>query len=204
MSFFSFSTWFTQLRNTTGRGFGLVELLVAIGIMVLVTTVVVVRQNSFNSVVLLENQAYEVATDIRGVQVQAVSTQNINVGSGPESYRESLGVRLVEGAQRYDFVRGTPDGDLFGTGGRLDRRFEISEIIAYDSSGGTVDAGSAGIGVMFTRPNFDAEFYRLDNNNQITASSVHISVQSLEDGTRTRDIVVTTTGQVSVSNPNIP
>lgn len=198
--FFTAST--KRLPRTSG-GFGLVELLVAIGIMVLVTTVVVVRQNSFNSVVLLENQAYEIATDIRAVQVQAVSTQNINdTSAGDVSYRQSLGVRLEEGAQRYDFVREEPTGDIFGTGGRLDRRFEITEIVAYDGSGSPVSYTGNGVGVMFTRPNFDASFYELDDDPlDASVSSVRISVQSLEDDTRTRDIVVTSTGQVTVSNP---
>lgn len=198
---------FAQLRSNaaTQQGFGLVELLVAIGIMVLVTTVVVVRQNSFNSIVLLENQAYELAFDIRGVQVQAVGAQNVNFDGAEQSYRQSLGVRLEEGGQRYDFVRESPDGDLFGTGGRLDGRFTITEIVAYNGSGSPVTYDGNGVGVMFTRPNFDAEFLELDGDPvDPSISTVRISVQAIEDDTRTRDVVVTSTGQITVDNPDLP
>lgn len=201
-----FTTMIRHCRQNANGGFGLVELLVAIGIMVLVTTVVVVRQSSFNSVVLLENQAYEVASDIRAVQVQAVSTQNVNTSAGGDaSYRQSLGVRLEEGDQQYDFVRESPDGDLFGTGGRLDRRFEITEVVAYNGSGGEVGLSGDGVAIMFTRPEFDAQFFELDNDPlDSSVSAVRISIQSREDDTRTRDIIVTSTGQVTVSNPDIP
>jgi type II secretory pathway pseudopilin PulG len=186
----------------TNAGFGLVELMVAIGVMVLVTTVVIIRQSSFNSVVLLENQAYELAFDIRGVQTQAVGAQNLST-SGGTSYRESLGVLVEAGDQQYDFVRESPDGELFGAGGRLDRRFEITEVVAYNGSGGEVDFPGDGVAIMFTRPNFDAQFFALNNDPlDSSVSAVRISIQSREDDTRTRDVVVTSTGQVTVRNPD--
>jgi Tfp pilus assembly protein FimT len=55
------------------RGFGLVELMVSISIMMLLTVVILNRQSSFNGAVLLRNQAYEVAFALRKAQLLAVS-----------------------------------------------------------------------------------------------------------------------------------
>lgn len=194
------------------RGFGLVELLVAIGVMVLVTTVVAVNQNTFNGVVLLENQAYELATDIQSVQVRAVGTQNVNINSSswaPDpTYRQSLGVRLYEGQRVYDFVRELSSGDLvvFGAGGRIDPRFTITDITGYGSYGNPEYDGSGGLNIMFRRPKFDASFFQSDGTPLGSdINQVNISIQANNDDTsdvtRTRDVVITSTGQVTVSNP---
>ena len=65
-----------MLANYTNKilqnGFGLVELLVSISIMLLVTMVVLVNHESFNNGALLRSQAYEVALRLREVQLSAV------------------------------------------------------------------------------------------------------------------------------------
>ena len=56
-------------------GFSLIEMMVSISIILIITTVVLVRQSAFTSTVLLKNLAYGVALSVREVQTSAVSVR---------------------------------------------------------------------------------------------------------------------------------
>lgn len=77
-----------QRLRSSHRGFSLVELIVVISIMVLITTVVLVRHSAFNSTVLLNNLAYDVAGTIREAQVYATSVRN----AGGQGFTTAYGV----------------------------------------------------------------------------------------------------------------
>ena len=128
--------------------------MVSISIMALVTTVIVVRQSSFNGAVLLRNQAYEVAFAIRQAQLLAVS--------GGDDAARVYGVYFSTTAglnQEYRMFRDSvigPNADQaydpseqIGLTGRLDRRFMIRNL-AVNSTAAT------DISLVFERPNFDA------------------------------------------------
>jgi len=122
--------------------------MVSISIMALVTTVIVVRQSSFNGAVLLRNQAYEVAFAIRQAQLLAVS--------GGDDAARVYGVYFAEGNnQQYIMFRDDngdrsyDSGEQIGLTGRLDRRFMIRNL-AVNSTAATA------ISLVFERPNFDA------------------------------------------------
>ncbi len=70
---FSLFSNFKQAGHAATRGFGLIELLVSISLMVLVLAIVLVQQTAFNGSVLLRSQAFEIALQIREVQLNAVS-----------------------------------------------------------------------------------------------------------------------------------
>lgn len=144
------STLYSSRPNTASAGFGLVELLVSIGIMMLVTTAVLVRQSSFNSSVLLENQAYEVAFDVRQTQLQAVSAQS---GTDDDFY-STYQITFTTNNRMYDVFRLNPDGSESRMGAplQLDPRFRIAAIMADG-----VDIGNSA-SIRFLRPNFDATF----------------------------------------------
>ena len=135
-------------------GFGLVELMVSVGIMLLVTAMVLTRQSTFNSAVLIENQAYEVAFDIRQTQLRAVSTQS---GLDDDFYGSYV-IEFTSGERFYDVYRVSEGGTRTRVGSRLqlDPRFEVAAI----TSNGDLQAGSryADVSLEFTRPLFDAEF----------------------------------------------
>jgi prepilin-type N-terminal cleavage/methylation domain-containing protein len=68
------------------RGFSLIELLVVIGIFIIITSVILARQNKFSSDILLTDLAYQVAISIRQAQVYGLGVQaqssNFDIGYG--------------------------------------------------------------------------------------------------------------------------
>lgn len=197
-----------SLRTTCGKsaqgGFGLIELLVSLTIMTIVTSVVLVRQGSFNSAVLLRAQAYEVALTLRDVQLNAVSASG---DSG--SFREEIGVFFDTGMGNGTFriYRDSGSGvnddgywqmsEEFGLQGFLDSRFEIRDIRPV---GNTTACSCSALSVVFQRPNFDAKFY--DINGEIDATSVEIDVARRGIIGNTPDVVrtveITSAGQIAV------
>ena len=188
-------------------GFSLIELLVSIGIIVLVLTIVITQQSAFNSAVLLRSQAYEIALDIKDVQLSAVSA----VSDGAGNFRSTIGVQFDTDAtqnQRYIFFIDADDDGFFDSGeergapGLLDSRFEIGEIRPSD--------GSLGVGndfaILFERPNFDAIFY---DGSGSTDPSTSVEIDIVGEGRSGfagggvcgedyRTLQITTTGQVAV------
>jgi type II secretory pathway pseudopilin PulG len=177
----------------------LVELLISISIMVIVAAVILARQTSFNSAVLLRGQAYEIALQIREVQLSAVSASG-NSGN----FRSTLGVHFDTNSLSNDHFHQFRDADSdnfydpaeeFGLQGQLDPRFEIEALRAV----GDTITGSE-LSVIFVRPNFDARFF--DTGGEINASSVEIDIRRRgSTGTgpgEVRTIEVTSTGQISV------
>jgi len=183
----------------------MVELLVSIGIVVLVLSIVVVRQQGFNGAVLLRGQAYEIALAMREVQLGAISA----VSDGTGEFRASQGVYFdIANNQEYRLFRDTatgPDNNNFydtgediGFSGLLDARFEIRGI----------EPSSIGnqLAVVFQRPNFDAVFVTNDSGNAsaISGEQAILITIGLRGGTGalcgqdTRQIEVRSTGQIAV------
>lgn len=188
-------------RTNRTLGFSLVELLVSIGIVVLVLSIVVARQQSFNSSVLLRGQAYEIALAMREVQLGAVSA----VGDGGGDFRATQGIYFsIFDNQEYKVFRDANNNQFYNSGeeigfsGTLDPRFEIQSI----------EPGSVGeeISIVFKRPNFDAVFVRNGAgraNSILNETSVLITVAVKNSagnvcGQDIRQIEVRSTGQISV------
>lgn len=190
-------------QKTTTAGFGLVELMVSIGIVVLVMAIVMAKHNKSTSAVLLRSQAYEVALDAREIQLSAVSA----VGTGGD-FRTSFGMHF-DTAQPTYYVRFTDtvtanfyydSGEELAPRGMLDPRFEIDAIRLVN---GGVETAIDDISIMFQRPNFDALFYTSANTPaSLAVNAVEIDVR-LKGSTGTdvgavRTIEITRTGQISV------
>ena len=182
-----------------GAGFSLVELMVSIGIVVLVLSIVVTRQQSFNGAVLLRSQAYELALAIREIQQSALSA----VSDGSGEFREAQGVMFREGEDNRFRLFRDQDGNGFYSNGEdigapavLDPRFEIRSIELGLSN-------SDDLAVVFRRPNFDALFFTGPNSQNITATQAIITI-GLRGGSGTvcgediRQIGIKNTGQISV------
>jgi type II secretory pathway pseudopilin PulG len=182
-------------------GFGLVELLVSISIVVLVMGIIMARHSSYEGAVLLRSQAYQIALQIREVQLMAVSA----TGQGGE-YRNVFGVHLdsSSGSNGFYYTFKDEDSDFYydsaeqlGKRNNLDPRFEISAIRLMP--GATTESN---LSVTFERPNFDAIF----NNVSGTVAASTIEIDVCRKGTsctagmlgEVRTVEISRTGQITV------
>lgn len=163
--------------------------------MVLVMTAVFTRQDSFNSVTLLQNQAYEVALDMREAQLYAVSASTINSNS-----RQAVGVSFnllvpnLYQIKQHTINAGSGEldtGTAFGPQGVVDNRFFVSELLADGSP-----IAETVLTVVFERPNFDARFFDAAGD-EIIANDVEIVISNVAN-TASSTVVVTRVGQITV------
>lgn len=198
--------WFNKKTIENKAGFTIIELLVTIAIIGIVTGLVMVRYSSFNSVVLLKNQAFKVALDIREAQVLATSVRG--TGSNNDTFRKPYGVHFdTDGTiagQYYYFFQDTvgsvnppaySSGEELGAPRYIDSRFIISEI-CVDTT--TVPCPSSNIKdtltISFVRPDFDAVMRTEDG----LVRSARITISAVTDSIVTRSVLITTTGQITV------
>jgi prepilin-type N-terminal cleavage/methylation domain-containing protein len=196
---FSISSLFKQ-QLTPGNfkaGFGLIELMVSIAVMAIVSSIILVKQNSFNGGVLLRSQTYEVALAAREVQLNAVSSVGV---AGDFRTLQGLhfdtsandGYRIFRDADNDGFF---DTSESFGQQGSLDSRFEVRAIRTI----GDTYSGSS-LSIVFERPNFDARFF--DSAGEVNASSVEIDIARRGVAGNTPDVVrtleITSTGQIIV------
>jgi type II secretory pathway pseudopilin PulG len=192
----------TPNRFPANAGFSMVELMVSIGIVVMVLSVVVTRQNAFNGAVLLRGQAYEIALAMREVQLGAISASS----DGSGQFRSVQGMHFdVANNQQYYLFRDT-DGNQFrndtgsedfGFSGIIDPRFEIRSI-EYGLN------NLNELSVVFQRPNFDAIFVTNDSGAILNEQSVNVVIGLRGGGTGvcgedTRTIQITSAGQIAVT-----
>jgi len=185
-------------------GFGLIELMVSISIVVLVTSVILARNDSYNGAILLRSQAYDIALKIREVQMQAVSV----VGQG-EDYRTPLGVcfnTMTPNSYRI-FADSNPNGEceadeFIGQRGNIDPRFRIDTLNLI--SGGSSEE-LKNLVILFERPNFDARFF-VNGSEETDVDGVEIGLVragasngSVEAGDL-RVMEISRTGQILVQS----
>ena len=203
--FFNHSKSSGHRRTQSFAGFSLVELLVSISIITIVVSIILIRQSTFNSAVLLRGQAYEVALQMREVQLTAVGVSN----DGSDNFRSVLGVYFNSNSAvngQYTIFRedpsasdGFPDpAELYGIQGILDPRFEIRAIRLVGASETTVDE----VSILYVRPNFDARFVDAPGNIRDDITRVEVDV-ARKDATGTdigvvRTVEITSTGQIAV------
>ena len=185
-------------------GFSIVELMVSIAIVMLVLSIVVTGQQSFNGAVLLRSQAFEIALAIREIQLGAVSA--VSDGSGDFRAAQGIYFNITSPGtnQEYKLFRDADGNRFYGPGedigfsGLLDRRFEIRKI------GFNGDSMSNELAIVFQRPNFDAMFATDDTNAGSPFDGQVVITIGLRGGTGTvcaediREIEVRSTGQISV------
>lgn len=191
-----------QNKKQSMAGFGLIELMVSIGIVVLVMGVIVSRHSSYNGAVLLRSQAYSIALQSREIQLSAVSA----LGTGSTNYRSVLGLHFNTATPSFYKNFRDADGDNFfdlgeefGKINNIDSRFEIGEIRLVGSA-----VTPSAISVVFERPNFDAKFFTSSGVEAVNVTSVEIDIRRKGADASSvgvgdvRTVVITKTGQITV------
>lgn len=192
-----YSRFSSEVRVVTTRGFGLIELMISISIMAMVSTVILARQGAFDNAVLLRNQAYEVALDIRELQFSSVSATGENnvFGATAGMYFDTAGANDQFTVYRDVNNNQVLAGSELSRTIKLDPRFAIQDIQVGATS-------QSDVLVVFQRPNFDAKFYSamtLNSGNEYAVAKVCIEIVRV--GTSNIKVVeITSTGQIAVVN----
>ena len=195
------------------RGFGLVELMVSITIMMLLSSIILVRNSSFNGAVLLRSQAYEVAFALRQMQLLAVSGNNVGAQTPTTVQQYGVYFDTASGSEQMYILFHDVDASgqwdagvdtQIGPVGRLDKRFKISAI--SDVSGTSVTGGGTGYSVTFVRPNFDAKFNDTVDSGYENTSPIYIDIAQINAESddksigQIRRVEISNTGQISVTS----
>lgn len=171
-------------------GFSILEVLITTAIIGIIVGIITLKYGSFNNLILLKNQAYQVALELREAQTRSLSVTGRSAGTATE-FRRPYGIY---------FSRATPDRYLifldnningyYNVGEeietrRLDSRFKISRLC----SGSNCALGT--LSITFRRPNFDA----IMNNGTVSEGKIEIIVQK---GTAVRSVKINGAGQITV------
>ncbi len=194
---------FSLTNSRSSRGFTLVELLVSIAVIVVITSIVLVRYDSFDSTTLLKNAAYDIALTLRDAQIKSVSA----VRNGASDAKYPYGVTFTAGAGvktftmfRFASATAYPQYDDPLTSDLLtdeiERSMYVSEICIDD--GGGDNCGISRLDISFRRPNFNAIFYAhgyAGDQNDIVTAKIKLTTTK---GTGVFYVEVTQLGQISV------
>ena len=189
--------------GVTGRGFGLVELMVSISIMMLLSGVILTRHTAFSGAVLLRNQAYDVAFAIRKAQLLAVSGANAGSSSTTQQYGVYFSQTSPNNTTYITFhdldVNGLWDpliDEPIGVTGKLDSRFIIRDVSTPSNGAFSI------LTVSFRRPNFDAILKNGGGAGLARPAYIDIAQLSAAGSDKSvgavRRVQVTSTGQISV------
>jgi len=194
------------------QGFGLVELMVSISIVVLVTSIILAKHDSYNNAVLLRSQAYDIALNMREVQLLAVSAVG-QTGDGGNNFRNEMGLYFdKDNPDFYYIYLDKPDGrgvynssydqgEEIGLRGNIDPRFEISGIRLVGDGNNESKEQVANVSIVFKRPNFDARFFKgSSEQNNTAAVEIDLSMKNAPQGSdgAARTMEVSKTGQIIV------
>lgn len=168
------------------QGFSILEVLITAAIIGTITGLIVLKYGSFNNLILLKNQAFQVALDLRDVQARALSA----LGDGTQ-FRNGYGIYFATTqSDRYLLFVDLNDNGIYNTGEeietrRIDSRFRLSRLCNNTSCGLTT------LSVVFKRPNFDAKM----NNGAVSLGRIEITGQAASS---IRTVIVNSAGQISV------
>ena len=204
------------VQRSKTKGFSLVELLVSLGIISVILSVVVSNQNTYTDSAALSNLADDLALSISKAQAYGIAVRELSTGSANFTASYGLSVSLLASGSEtaYLFFADRNDNLIYDgdwtcqTGGASEclEKVDISRGNYIDSfcilrtngadQCGTVERAD----INFTRPEPDAGLTFFNSGGQVftlpNTAGVRITLKS--PGGLVKDVVIYTTGQVSV------
>ena len=110
-------------RDSTQKGFSLIELIVVIAIFLTISSVVVVSQRRFGGNLLITNLAYDVALTMRQAQVYGISVRKVKSVVDPEGIKQfdrSYGIHLIGTKGYYILFADADDNKKYNTASNSD------------------------------------------------------------------------------------
>ena len=186
--------------------------MITAGIIGIITAVIVFNYGSFNNTILLKNQAYELALDLREAQIFAVSVR------GQDSqFREDYGLFFsLASPQQYVLFQDTDSegetGDRYYDEDKneiisspyvIDSRFSIDRICVNIVNEGQDICPNAvsDLSISFRRPDFNAQFASVDGDTQGlgSISNARIELKNTQGSNgNVRTVIINGTGQIEV------
>lgn len=204
---------FKKQNNNLKSGFTLVELLITISMFVIVTGVVLVNSNKFDSTVLLNNFAYDVALTIKQAQSYGVNVRESSTGQFGTAYGVYFNITDAP-AGRTNFVlfNDVDKNKMYATGditkcpandpSNLEciQKFSMTKgtsvkSLCVGADEGSCNGGFNQLSILFIRPSQNAKIYT-ENNWSIENGYAQIVLAAANGATST--VVVTSVGQVYV------
>lgn len=179
-------------ERKTNQGFALVELLVAIGIITILSVSLLFQQNKFDSSVQITNVAYEIATVIQQAQTYSRSAL---VGTGAGGDDVSYGVHFVRGSNEFIFYKNNDIAQGYSSSDEIIERYTISGNTSVSNicTSETSDCGRNSVSISFMRPNPEPAFSFSPSSGAAVARII------IENDGVERSIIVTQTGQIKTN-----
>lgn len=179
--------------KTSTAGFTLIEMVTVIAIFVVVTGIILANLPSFRSSSALDLVAQEVATQVRGAQVYAMSTVVSNTTDNIFGYLLQIPVTGDKKDFRLCACKLNPE-DYFGC-----RNSCVSNIVESYRLGGKVTFTGSAINLYFKRP-MGSLFCRSSAPGTPIVPCPTVTTISVTDGVNSRYIKVGNSGSISISS----
>jgi len=213
-------------KKNARRGFTLIELMVVVAIMLIMTGVIFFNYNSFNDSMLLTNSAYDLSLSIRQAQVYGTAVRE-GTGWTPVSPIDANSYNNFAYAYGMHFDTSDPTGfSLFVDNGSANGAYDPgvdSKLQTYVfqrgikveklcvSYNGAPCYPVTSLDITFLRPNPESRIsasdtatsFSCDPINNPVCGSATIILQNA-NGSMTKAVVVSPTGQISVKNDPTP
>lgn len=185
-------------RPSKRRGFSLIELLAVTGILVAISSIILVNNAQFGGAITLKNLAYDMALSVREAQIYGISVRrygasNFQPGYGmhfrassPTSYILFVDADVENG--RYD------GGDELVESFTIGRGHTISDLCVTLAGAETETCGMDKLDILFKRPEPDAQIRY--NDGDLVQQRARVEVLSPRGDTV--DVIIESTGQISV------
>lgn len=196
----------TKYQILRSRGFTLIEMLVVTGIIALISGLVLVNNNRFGGVVLLQNLAYDIALSIRQAQIYGISVQRFNTSFGaaygmhfvPTTGSPTASYQLFADAlEPTDGLYGCPSPGTVNCelvqSTTISQGFEIQSLCATPP-GQSETCGLSSLDITFQRPEPDA-FIRSPSYVGLNESA---RIQVASPRGDVKNITIEANGQISV------
>ncbi len=201
-----------------GAGFTLVEMMVVVAIVIVMTSILLLKQSKFSSDILVTNAAYEVALSIREAQVYGISSKqtstNLNVGYGiylDNSSTNSFTIYSDGGysssnTYNYTFNYGDTGESYVSienpqlTQGQTIKKICVASTMNNISCSDT-DSTLTKLNIGFIKPNPEALIYKNGTTGTSNRLNEAFIVVASVLGDKCRVVRITSIGQISVDTP---